>query len=598
MAKIIEKIIQSKYPPNSTDVLWDDGENLKIARNGNFENVMSTMENTGNLNVEATVDNTTGTPSVNITVEENTIKLAFSGLKGETGPQGNSGYQGAAGELKVVNNLTDGGESAALSAKQGKVLKEQLTELSEEVAYIKGNDIQKTYAYEPIEPYVDIEVNMPQDEIITEAYVGENGILQFRDENSNPIPLIGANGVQDTGIGGGSKLANYAFPLKLTQAAKYISLRGSATDKNVRFSTFRKIDGELERINVELYALSNRADKLSNFIGDNTESNIGNELISEKEYNVLISPTNGAETSYDAATASDYIAVEGGTDIYISASMAWGNAVYAFYDTSKTFLTARGTTNNATPTIMVKEKVSVPANAAYVRVCTYGNLEKGKVYDAKKVLLIKEWIDKKWVCIGDSLTEKNSRTSINYHGYVAESTGIEVVNMGVSGTGYKRQEDSGKAFYQRVADIPIDADVITIFGSGNDNPYYSAETLGSATDTGTATIGGCINTTIDNIYARMPLAVIGIISPTPWIGNPPSNPNNGMSRYSALLKDICELRGIPFLDLYHCSALRPDDATFRSLAYSRDEGNGVHPDENGHKLIAPRFKAFLETLIM
>lgn len=129
MGKTIEKIIQSKYPPNSTNVLWDDGENLKIVRNGSFENVVSTMENTGNLNVEVTVDNTTGTPSVNTTVEGSTIKLAFSGLKGETGPQGNSGYQGAEGELEVVNNLIDGGESAALSAEQGKVLKEELTEL-------------------------------------------------------------------------------------------------------------------------------------------------------------------------------------------------------------------------------------------------------------------------------------------------------------------------------------------------------------------------------------------------------------------------------------------------------------------------------------
>lgn len=46
----------------------------------------------------------------------------FRGLKGDRGPQGNSGYRGEAGELEVVNNLTDGGETAALSAEQGKVL--------------------------------------------------------------------------------------------------------------------------------------------------------------------------------------------------------------------------------------------------------------------------------------------------------------------------------------------------------------------------------------------------------------------------------------------------------------------------------------------
>lgn len=205
---------------------------------------------------------------------------------------------------------------------------------------------------------------------------------------------------------------------------------------------------------------------------------------------------------------------------------------------------------------------------------------------------------KKWVCIGDSLTEHNLRATKNYHDYIAEATGIEVVNMGRSGSGYKRTEDEGFAFYQRVANIPTDADVITIFGSGNDNPFFATAKLGTASDTGTETIGGCVNTTLDNIYARMPMAVVGIISPTPWVGYSPTNKGNGMENYSALLKEICERRGIPFLDLYHCSGLRPDDAIFRSLAYSRDEGNGVHPDENGHKLIAPRFKAFLETLVL
>lgn len=36
--------------------------------------------------------------------------------------QGNSGYQGAAGELEVKNNLTEGGATAALSAEMGKEL--------------------------------------------------------------------------------------------------------------------------------------------------------------------------------------------------------------------------------------------------------------------------------------------------------------------------------------------------------------------------------------------------------------------------------------------------------------------------------------------
>lgn len=48
-----------------------------------------------------------------------------NGMQGATGPkgdQGNSGYSGVAGELEVVNNLTDGGEESALSAEMGKTL--------------------------------------------------------------------------------------------------------------------------------------------------------------------------------------------------------------------------------------------------------------------------------------------------------------------------------------------------------------------------------------------------------------------------------------------------------------------------------------------
>lgn len=44
---------------------------------------------------------------------------------GAEGAQGNSGYTGAANELEVVNNLKDGGATAALSAEMGKKLAEQ-----------------------------------------------------------------------------------------------------------------------------------------------------------------------------------------------------------------------------------------------------------------------------------------------------------------------------------------------------------------------------------------------------------------------------------------------------------------------------------------
>lgn len=201
----------------------------------------------------------------------------------------------------------------------------------------------------------------------------------------------------------------------------------------------------------------------------------------------------------------------------------------------------------------------------------------------------------KWVCLGDSLTEVNTRTTKRYHDYIKEQTGINVVNMGRSGSGYMRTQDSNNAYYQRIASMPADADVVTIFGSGNDCELVNAS-LGDVTDTGTNTICGCINKTIDAIYAIKPTVQLGIIAPTPWIRNMPSD-NDTMTRYCEKLEAICKRRGIPYLDLFHGSGLRPNDATFRAAAYSKDEGNGVHPDETGHKMIAPHIYEFLLSLI-
>ena len=101
----------------------------------------------GIYDAEVSVDDTTGTPEANVTLEGGILNFSFSGLKGERGAdgakgekgdkgdqgeqglQGNSGYTGTAGELEVVNNLTDGGATAALSAEQGKVLAGQIAEL-------------------------------------------------------------------------------------------------------------------------------------------------------------------------------------------------------------------------------------------------------------------------------------------------------------------------------------------------------------------------------------------------------------------------------------------------------------------------------------
>lgn len=269
------------------------------------------------------------------------------------------------------------------------------------------------------------------------------------------------------------------------------------------------------------------------------------------------------------------------THVYITCKRA---AVIKPFDNSKTLICVKGNTIN---------------DESLMNHLTEVNGYKIKDYDYINELITHPLKGKKWVVVGDSLTEVNSRTTKNYHKYIADETGVEVINMGVSGTGYKRNDEYGSAFYQRINNIPTDVDIVTIFGSGNDLGLFSESNLsvlGNVTDTTTDTICGCINVTLDNLYKRIPTVRLGIVTPTPWVGYPPHVENNKMELYSQKLIEICKRRSIPVLDLYHGSNLRPWDETFRKLMYSRDGGNGVHPDENGHKQIHRFFLKFIETL--
>ena len=166
--------------------------------------------------------------------------------------------------------------------------------------------------------------------------------------------------------------------------------------------------------------------------------------------------------------------------------------------------------------------------------------------------------------------------------------------MGKSGTGYMKPYNGQLPFYQRILNMPTGYDVVTIFGSVND----MSQPLGDPADTGTDTVCGCINTTLDNLYSIDPTIVVGIVSPTPTATYYPLASNQKMTQYVAALKTICENRSIPFMDLYHASDLRPWNEEYRTLIYSKDGGNGTHPNEEGHKILSAKFKAFLSSLIL
>lgn len=306
---------------------------------------------------------------------------------------------------------------------------------------------------------------------------------------------------------------------------------------------------------------------------------------------------NGALTQFSSPWAvTDPVDISAYSTVKVKASTGYNNLFYALYDTNNVFIRgqiAEGNPSNYSGTVDID-------GAKYIRVSRYlsGSMSDGEVSVPSGLIGIKDWTQKKWVVIGDSLTQNNQTTTKHYFDYIIEETGISVVNMGVGGTGYANPNGTAGNFVDRMASVPTDADVYTIFGSFNDYTYNDLP-IGSATDSGTATLCGYINAAFDALFARVPLANLGVIAPCPWVSiNQVTSSGTFGKDYCDALKACCERRSIPFMNLYTESGLRPWDSDFVSLAYTKDAAHGVHPDETGHAILAPKFEAFLDKLLL
>lgn len=223
---------------------------------------------------------------------------------------------------------------------------------------------------------------------------------------------------------------------------------------------------------------------------------------------------------------------------------------------------------------------------------------------------------KTWIAFGDSITEKNVRSTINYHDYIRAETGINVVNKGLGGAGYKCRWQNDNNIFAIADDTDFsNADVITCMAGINDAWSDLTSNMGDATDTydseATAqnqSVMACFNHFIDVVISKAPYAKIGIISPLPcWTTQSstdyhfkPDDNTTTLAVFVEKCKTACKNRGIPYLDLFHTSGLRPWDSTFNNTMFkcnTNDSPDGLHPNHLGHKFFYPLVREFLKKLI-
>ena len=195
-----------------------------------------------------------------------------------------------------------------------------------------------------------------------------------------------------------------------------------------------------------------------------------------------------------------------------------------------------------------------------------------------KDLLNSKWLNKKLVCIGDSITDGSK-----YQILVARATGmIRVLDNGVYGTTVSMARENAMSSDGRINIIPLDTDVITIMGGSNDWGAYNILVgniddcaMGDVTETeNTLTFMGAYQLMLNKLYKRLPNARI-VIFEQPFRANmTPTAEGKVLDDFRKATREIAYKYGYPLIKTYQ-------NAGINQLNYQSYLRDVVHPNDKG-----------------
>ena len=207
--------------------------------------------------------------------------------------------------------------------------------------------------------------------------------------------------------------------------------------------------------------------------------------------------------------------------------------------------------------------------------------------------------------LGDSITE-GCGTTLRFDEIITAATGGVGRNYGIGGTriaaNLRPTEINPKFdryFASRIEEMDPDADVVVVFGGTNDFGHGDAP-FGEMSDRTYYTFYGALHLTLIELLKKYPLATIVYIMPLHRLneadvrgdGVKPEGSYAPLKEYIRIIREVCEYYAIPVLDLWSGSGIQPAVDIMRET-YMPD---GLHPNENGHKVIASRLMGLLERL--
>lgn len=214
----------------------------------------------------------------------------------------------------------------------------------------------------------------------------------------------------------------------------------------------------------------------------------------EKAVNFI--PKQGEIIIYDIDNNYDYERIKVGDGTTTVSALPFSNEILLEEDINEVLNMENLTSENLPVTEYVRYTVQTLTEA-----------EKKQAQDNIGVTVeSNHWAGKTWYAYGTSLT---SETQGKYVPYVAELSGLNVVNKGIPGGALVANRNIFNALMS-TTDGKIDADLITIEVGAND----ASTPIGDISGTDTDTFCGALNTCLQNIMTNCPKAQIVLMPST------------------------------------------------------------------------------------
>ena len=207
------------------------------------------------------------------------------------------------------------------------------------------------------------------------------------------------------------------------------------------------------------------------------------------------------------------------------------------------------------------------------------------------------WHGKKWLAIGDSITDQDRRLGLGYATFVDQMIGFEE---------YYVRAYSGNTIPQILGNYAAweqDADLISIYAGVND--YLFQTSLGTEFDNDLSTTTGALTKMIQDLSTDNPTAGICLIAPNRLWGydtlgtREPENMENAgrvdttgvipLIDYIERIILIGKRMGIPVLDLYH-------ESNFNKFNMNVFTYDGLHPNLTGSQKLGRVIGSFIKRI--